>query len=338
MAFEFLGTRVEAGQSAIVNIPVCRMASGAPLNVAVHVVCGEKPGPAVALVSAHHGEELFTTELLRQLKAKVQAGGQTFSGTLLFVPLANPPSFEWGTRNTPIDLHNLNRVFPGNRDGWFTDMLAAALWEALVPKVDAVLDYHCGGVDTNIHYTYTLNPGTPFGRQVHELAMLASAEVLWETHHPGGSFAGMTTERGIPTVILEVGGGPCFGTPMMERGLAGTQRILQRLGVLPGEPGPGEGKVVVRGGGSVRPHHGGLYLPEVGLDQIGTSVPKGTVLGRVVAPDTFEELEVIRAPYEPTWLMMIRSRPSKVHPGDYAYILGDGSTGSPVDGGTGSGR
>ena len=39
------------------------------------------------------------------------------AGTILLVPVLNPHSFESGTRNTPIDLHNLNRVFPGTKNG-----------------------------------------------------------------------------------------------------------------------------------------------------------------------------------------------------------------------------
>jgi len=70
-----------------------------------------------------------------------------------------------------------------------------------------------------------------------------------------------------------------------------------------------------------------LFLPEVGHDALGMSVPGGTVLGQVVAPDTFEELDVIRAPYPVTEIMMVRIRISKVHPGAYAYILGDGQSG-----------
>src|SRR5262249_4465964 len=176
------------------------------------------PGQTVGLMSAHHGEELFTTELLRRLKARVL--GQPFRGTLLLVPLANPPSFEWGTRNTPIDLHNLNRIFPGNPDGWFTEALAAALTEALIPRLDALMANHCARADTNIHYTYTLSQDTDLGRRVHELALLGSAEVLWETGRTPGSFSAHALDRGIPSVVLEVGGGPSFGTPFMERGLA----------------------------------------------------------------------------------------------------------------------
>ena len=329
MAFELAGQRVESGANAILRIPVCTMADTHELSIAVHVLDSGRPGPTIAVVATHHGDEVFTIDLLRRLKTELL--GTEFLGTLLLVPLANPVSFAAGTRNTPTDMQNLNRVFPGNRDGWFTDMLADAIWTHLVPRIDGLLDYHCGDVDSCIHYTYTLSPETALGQQVHELALLASAEILWETQLPAGSLAGLTTEQKIPTVVLEVGGGTAFGTDFMERGLAAALQILTKLGMLDGPVGRGPARVVCRKGGSLRPHHGGLFQPEVGLDALGGTVAGGTVLGRVLSPATFEELEVIKAPYRKTELMMVRSRMGKVAPGDYAYIVGDSDSGYAVD-------
>lgn len=328
MVFEMAKQRVGTGESGIVRIPVCTMADTHELTLAVHVIDSGRPGPTVAAVATHHGDEVFTVELLRQLDAEMRR--TEFRGTLLIMPLANPYAFAAGTRNTPVDLHNLNRVFPGNPDGWFTDILADAIWTNLIPKIDALIDYHCGGTDTCIHYTYTLSPETAFGRQVHELALLGSAEVLYETEHPAGSLAGLTSSQQIPSVILEVGGGVAFGTDYLDRGLAATKRILMKLGMLDGTPEQGPARIVCRKGGSVRPHHGGLFQPEVGLDLLGKSVSGGTVLGRVISPATFEELEVITAPYPRTEVMMVRSRMGKVEAGEYAYILGDGESGYSV--------
>lgn len=329
MAFEMAGQKIQSGETGIVHIPVCTMADTHEMQLAVHVLDSGRPGPTIAAVATHHGEEVFTIEILRRLRAEIL--GREFRGTLLIMPLMSPTSFAAGIRNTPPDMHNLNRVFPGNSDGWFTDILADAIWTHLVPKIDGLLDYHCGGIDTSIHYTYTLSPETDFGRQVHELALLASAEVLWETSRPIGSLAGLVAERNVPTVTQEVGGGTSFGTHLLHDGVQATLRVLTRLGMLDGTAENGPGRVVCRKGGSVRPHHGGLFLPEVGLDQLGKTLPKGTILGRVVSAATFQELEVIKAPYEKSEIMMVRSREGKVEPGDYAYIIGDGDSGYTID-------
>ena len=80
----------------------------------------------------------------------------------------------------------------------------------------------------------------------------------------------------------------------------------------------------------MRPRQGGLFLPEVGLDKLGKRVPGGTLLARVVSPQSFDDLDRRVAPYEQTELMMTRDRISKVHPGDYASIVGDGQSGYEI--------
>jgi len=47
----------------------------------------------------------------------------------------------------------------------------------------------------------------------------------------------------------------------------------------------------------------------------------------VVSPYTFEELHRLVAPYPKTEVMQVRNRMSKVHPGEYAFIVGDGESG-----------
>ena len=40
-----------------------------------------------------------------------------FRGELALLPVANPYAFQSLTRNTPLDMSNLNRVFPGSWTG-----------------------------------------------------------------------------------------------------------------------------------------------------------------------------------------------------------------------------
>jgi uncharacterized protein len=325
VSFQLGGREFGRGDRGIVRIPVTTMASGLALEVTAHVLAGDASGPVVGLVSTHHGDEMFTAELVRRVKERLEH--ETLQGVAVLVPVANAIAFEWGTRHTPQDMFNLNRVFPGNPSGWVTEMLAAALSRDLLPKLDVLVDFHCGGPDWSIHYTYTKDPATEYGRRVHELALLVGAEVLWEDDGPPGTLVRDAEQQGVVSVIVEVGGGTSFGTPWMERGLKGVVNVLQHAGLLEGAPEPDPPRIVVRKGIGLRPGHGGLLVPEVGLEALGKSLPGGTVLARVLSPYTFDVLDVMRAPFDRTEVMMVRDRVSKVHPGEYAYILGDGDSG-----------
>jgi hypothetical protein len=91
-----------------------------------------------------------------------------------------------------------------------------------------------------------------------------------------------------------------------------------------------EDQVVVTTLTVVRPRAGGLLQAEVGADRLGEILPAGTVLGRIVDPATFQEIEVLRAPYDPTYLVLSRTPVTQVSPGDYAFMVADGATAKPA--------
>ena len=63
--------------------------------------------------------------------------------------------------------------------------------------------------------------------------------------------------------------------------------------------------------------------PAVGFDHLNKTVPQGTLLAQILSPLTLEVIEEIVAPCEQTVFLNMRGYATKVHPGDYAYILGD---------------
>ena len=76
---------------------------------------------------------------------------------------------------------------------------------------------------------------------------------------------------------------------------------------------------------NLRPSHGGLLVSEKGIEDLGTVVAKGSVLGRVISPYTFETLDTITAPFEESLLLAATTKMPfrRVNPGDYGYIVAD---------------
>jgi predicted deacylase len=331
MPFDWEGSAVSAKSTACFEVPVCTMASGHRLALPVHVVTGNRAGPVVLVSCTSHGEELWSAEFCRRVKSFLVRDGHDFAGTMLLAPVLNPPSFESGTRNTPIDLHNLNRVFPGSPAGknWFTDMLARVIAERILPKADIIFDYHGGGPDTVIHYHYTVDPNVSAkNRTIHEVALASGAEVLWENNEQRGTLTNHGDSLGKLCFVPEIGGGGLIlDVDYFEKGYRDFLNMLKVVEVARGKPELGRARIVCKTGSSIRPAHGGTFVPVCGLEVLGKSVPKGTVLGRVISPYTFEVLDECVAPYARTEMMQVRNRISKVHPGEYAYIIGDGDSG-----------
>ncbi len=97
--------------------------------------------------------------------------------------------------------------------------------------------------------------------------------------------------------------------------------------MLPGDPLPPPPQIVLREIATLRPHHGGLLLPEV--TTLGGEVRGGTVLGRVVSPYSCEELEVLRCPFEHGVVVLAHLTANVVEPGIFGYMIGNLATSGP---------
>jgi len=100
-------------------------------------------GPTVLFTGANHGDEYEGPVALFDLANKIKA--EDLSGRVIIVPGMNYPAFQAGKRTSPIDGGNMNRVFPGNSDGTFTEKIADYFNRILLPLADYVLDFHSGG-------------------------------------------------------------------------------------------------------------------------------------------------------------------------------------------------
>ena len=295
-------------------IDVATMATGLDLRVAVHVLEGAHDGPTVGLTAGIHGDELLPVEVVRRVLASIDPAD--LHGRIVAIPLVNPLAFETLTRHTPTDMHNLNRVFPGTADAWISELLARSVTEYLTPKIDVLLDLHAGGAVPTVDYVYALND------------LELSRSFLFPTLYRGSSYPGslgthVIEERGVPVVVAEIGGGSQFDDRYLERGVAGVLNALRHLGALAGDETPPPQQTLLTKMKILRPRHGGILHPAVTAAQLGQEVSGGTLLGLTRNPQTFEVIEEFHAPFERTHLVLVRGVMSKVHAGDYAYMLGD---------------
>ena len=207
-------------------IEVATLASGLPLRVAVHDVSGDNPGPTIGITAAIHGDELAPVEALRRLVGTLDPA--QLRGRLLIAPVVNPLAFQSQTRHTPQDMQNLNRVFPGDPNGWLTEQLAAAFVRDFMPRIDVLLDLHAGGALPTVDYAYIDNDEA--------LSRAFNTRVLYRGPGFHGTLSAVAVERGLPCVVTELGGGLLRDEDYIGQTVDGLMNVLQHLKVLPGEP------------------------------------------------------------------------------------------------------
>jgi len=310
------------GTRETVRVAVATIANGHGLDLVTHRIRGGAgDGPTLGLIAGIHGDEPLGVETIRRFLAELDPA--SFSGSLFVLPVANPYAFQALTRNTTLDMSNLNRIFPGDPDGMLTDQLAHAIVQQIVPNCDYLIDFHSGGNLATVDYVY-----------LHDDLGLAEAfgcEILFHGPSYAGSLGDYARSNGVPTIVSELGGGQQLNEHYVQKGLRGIRNVMKKLEMLPGEPERPDRQVVVDELIVLRPHHGGLMLSEVEPARLGESVAKGTVLGRIVSPYTFEELETVTAPFEPSLLVLVREAVTKVDPGDYGFMVANGATAVPVE-------
>lgn len=293
-------------------------ADGTRAALHIHEIVGTEDGPTVGISAAIHGNENTSAQIVRALWPTLR--DTPIKGRILLLPVANPWAMAINHRFTPIDELNLNRQFPGDPAGWFTDQLAAAIASEFLDKIDIHVDFHAGTDRPTVDYVYIMNAenlSRAFGSRVLYRPKLG----VGGTTYSGTTKSVTIDKRGIPAVVIELGGGIVDQTPYVDRGVKGAINLLKAAGTLDGEADAPPPQIVVRGIDLVRPSQGGWLETEA--PPLGEEIAGGAVLGRVVSPYTFEELEVIHSPTRNGIMILSHLSRNLVEPGDYGYMVGD---------------
>jgi predicted deacylase len=292
---------------------VTTLTSGQEVQLAVHELRGRKEGPTLALVGSVHGDENVSTaivlEALRRLEDELEAG------VVLGLPVANPLAFEAITRNTPYDQLNLNRVFPGAREGLVSEQIAHVLSEAFIPRCDVIVDFHAAGHHGVVDYVIAGND-LP-------LALAFGRRHVYVGPSFSGTLTGWAQQHGVRAITPELGGVPMSDSGSLDGGLRGILNVVRHLKMAAGPVEYPSQQIVFKRKKVLKPVRGGVLEPVLGPGDIGAEVPQGSLLARVSSPMTGETIEEIRAPYPRSLIIHVRSFAAPIVPGMYAYQAAD---------------
>ncbi len=199
------------------------------LEIPFAVIEGAEEGPCLLVTAGVHGSEFCSIEAAVRL---MKTRPEEIKGTLIVLPILNVEAFH--RRNIyimPQDGKNLNRMFPGNPDGTTSELLAHWLVTEVFPKADAYIDCHGGDLDEG------LAPFTIFPAGCEKSKALAAAFGIKTAVAAGGSGYSVDAsyKLGIPSILPEVSGNGLWGEPTVTQMTDGIRRVMQHMGMLPGE-------------------------------------------------------------------------------------------------------
>ena len=302
--------------------------SNAEIASPVIVARGAMAGPVLCLTAGVHGDEINGVEIVRRISHDIDP--TRLSGTVIGVPIVNVFGYSRGSRYLP-DRRDLNRFFPGSRQGSIASRIAHGFFQDIVRHCDVLVDFHTGSFDRTNLPQVRADLTHP---DVLEFTRGFGATVV--LHSPGnkGMLRVAATAVGIPAVTFEAGAPARLEPAEIAQAVAAIERLMIKLemhedpdaGLAPPanvaavalpvpEPPP-----IFLDSRWVRANSGGLLISEVSL---GQQVLAGQKLGRVIDPVSNVERFIV-APVPGRVIGM--SQNQAVLPGYAAFHLGTETT------------
>jgi predicted deacylase len=197
-------------------------------------------GPAVLVTGGTHGDEfegqIAATELIHCLdEARV-------SGLLMVAPTLNRPACLAGTRRSPIDGADANRLFQGRAGKGSSDVIAQFVMSELIARADLTIDIHSGGEAMEFVLSSNLqgSPGSPALAAALPalLAFDAPFAIVFDEVKADGSMPHRGTleaaalNLGKLAISSEIGGAGRVTPASMQVARDGLRNILNHFGVL----------------------------------------------------------------------------------------------------------
>ena len=287
-----------------------------PLLSPVLLARGAQPGPRLYIQCLIHGGEnvgpIATARFLRGLDLK------QMKGSIAAIMCANPLGQRQHSRLILQDGTNLNRIFPGKPDGSVGEQIAHRLLElAGEHGGDAVLDLHSGGelTITAFYVIYDAKVMGPVQQAAQKLAAQIGSRYQWgasEDWMEGTFLTNVTRRHGIPSLIVESGGGARVREEDLENFAAALHGAARALGMITGDSPTAID--IHRGGNAVHVKctRGGFWNPAV---EPGQDMTGGQLMGEML--DMYGEVvETISCPAAQAWVGSIRRPWMPLHAGD----------------------
>jgi predicted deacylase len=284
-------------------------------------------GPSVLLTGGVHGDEYEGQIAVSRLARELEPG--SVQGRVIMIPALNLPAVLNDTRLSPVDNRDLNRCFPGDPRGTFSEMLAHFVDSVLLPLVDVSVDVHTAGhsmesaLSTNMHHL----PDPAVRRRTMDAAAALGAPfnvVFWGVDE-NATLTSAVERRGIISIGTELGGWGRVNVEGVRIGERGIRNVLKHFEVLDGKPdtvqrdgGPGTRHMMVRDQScySFAPS-GGLFEPR---HLAGQDVQEGDLAGLLHFVEDVDR-PPIEVRYRRSGVLWMASGPGRVQRGDVVAVV-----------------
>lgn len=303
-------TSILPGEHKEVVFSKYELPSQSIIETPAFVFRSEVEGPSVLLCAGMHGEETNGIETIRQLIQYPEII-KPLKGTIIAIPVFNVISFIFNQRDLP-DGRDLNRCFPGLRNGSLGSRIAFDIMQNILPVIDFGIDFHTGGAKINNYPQLRCVFDEPKNL---ELAKLFSPPFILNAPYRENSFRAEAAKKGKSILVFEAGESLRFNKIAIDEGVTGCLRFLSNLGMIKADL-PQTHTIVIRKDKWLRAKEAGMFRTK---KKFGSFFEKDEIIGTISDPYNKSEVKII-AP-ENGFMIGINNQPV-VHVGDALLHIG----------------
>ncbi|HRR75351.1 MAG TPA: M14 family metallopeptidase [Ruminococcus sp.] len=278
----------------IETIATAALAVNENLNIQKRRIQNGKSKKRLSLVTGTHGDELEGQYLAYIVGSYLDEHIDRLDGIVDIYPALNPMGIDSITRGVPMFDLDMNRVFPGSKDGTMIEMICSMIVDDIVGS-DVCIDVHSSNIF--LQEIPQIRMSVPTAPVLLPYAKMMNVDFIW-VHDAAtvleSTLAHTLNTRGTKTLVVEMGVGMRITKEYCKQLFDGIFNLLKELGMWSGETAPVRETIVSEGRevGFVNSDAAGIFVPCVSF---GETVEKGNHIGDVVDPLSSKIVEKVDA-------------------------------------------
>lgn len=248
----------------------------------------------LAIVTGIHGDEFEGQYVCYEVARRLMEEPDKLNGTVDIYPSLNPLGLDVATRTLPKLNMDLNRMFPGKKNGTTMERVAAAIIND-ISGADMCLDLHAS--DIFVKEIPQVRVSEEFADKLLPYARLLNTDMVWTNASATVHESTLTHSMnmlGVPAMVVEMGVGTRIDRGYGNQVVDGIFHLMRELGMWEGAVGEIQYPAISTDGevDFIRSDITGVFLPAIAHNHY---VRKGDKLGEIVSPLEGKILKEIRA-------------------------------------------
>ena len=277
-----------------ITVASAALAVNEKLNIKKRRIKNGKSKTRLSLVTGTHGDELEGQYLAYMVGSYIDEHIDLLDGIVDIYPALNPMGIDSITRGIPMFDLDMNRIFPGSKNGTMAEVICSAIADDLAGS-DICIDVHSSNIF--LREIPQIRMSVPTADTLLPYAEMMNVDLVW-IHESAtvleSTLAHTLNTRGTKTLVVEMGVGMRITKQYCDQLFDGVFNLMKELGMWKGETAFVRTPIISQGRevGFVNSDAAGIFVP---CAAFGDTVKKGDHIGDVVDPLTSAVVEKVEA-------------------------------------------